>query len=85
VPYGLDDIEEVDIGRVFLDLENSRHDPVEDQQNAIDYLFEREQLYEMAKYIVENGLNQLTVFALIPAEGSGTYIAVEGNSGVDTI
>ena len=79
MPYGLDDIEEVDIGRVFLDFENSRHDPVEDQQNAIDYLCEREQLYEMAKDIVENGINPLTVFALILAEGSGTYIAVEGN------
>ena len=71
-------VEPVDVERVFLHLENPRHEPLTSEAQAIQYLCESENVLELAKDIVAHGLNPLEHFGLIP-EGNDTYIAVEGN------
>lgn len=68
----------IDVDRIFLDLENPRHEPFEDQDAAIDYLCRQEQVLSLAKDIVENGLNPLELFALLSG-GDDVYFSAEGN------
>lgn len=75
------------IDRIFLDLENPRHEPYENQAEVIEYLCKEEYVYQLAKDIVkQEQLNPLEVFALIPTEGNKrgkkenlSYTVVEGN------
>lgn len=73
----------VDIGRIFLDLENPRHEPYENEEQVIDYLCRYENVFPLAKDIVQHGLNPLELLAVIPDEGGQkgkpTYIVAEGN------
>lgn len=74
--------EEVDLDRIFLDLENPRHEVYDTQAEVIDYLCKRESIYPLAKDIAANGLNPLELFALIPAtddQEDETYFVAEGN------
>lgn len=74
---------EVDVDRIFLDQENPRHKPYETQGEVIDYLCNHESILSLARDIVENGLNPIEQFALIPDEeadeSASTYIVAEGN------
>lgn len=74
----------VDLDRIFLDLENPRHEPYDTQSQVIEYLCKHENVLHLAKDIKENGLNPLELFALIPdAAGpdndNPTYFVAEGN------
>jgi hypothetical protein len=72
----------VAFNRIFLDLENPRHDPYEDEAQVIQYLCRAENVFPLAKDIAQVGLNPLELLAVIPDETSGkdtTYIAAEGN------
>ena len=74
----------VAVDRVFLDLENPRHEPYQSQDEVIEYLCKEELTLEIAKDIAKNGLNPLELFALIPEnisdpEQNGTFITAEGN------
>ena len=71
------EMEMIDIDRVFLDLENPRHEPYEQEQEAIDYLCRREDVLALARDIVKNGLSPLELFALI-RDGDG-FVVAEGN------
>lgn len=66
----------VDVSRVFLDQDNPRHEPFEDQDEVISYLCEFELVLPIAKDIAKNGLNPLELFALLP-DGKDTYFAAE--------
>lgn len=74
---------EVEIDRIFLDLENPRHKPYETQSEVIDYLCNHESVLSLARDIVAFGLNPIEQFALIPdedaGEGTATYVVAEGN------
>lgn len=74
---------EVGLDRIFLDLENPRHEPYETQGEVIDYLCKHENILPLAKDIAANGLNPIEQFALIPDTDSGsdpaTYFVAEGN------
>jgi hypothetical protein len=78
-------VENVSLGRLFLWLENPRHDPVKTEQEAIRYLCEKESVLPIAKDIAENGLNPLDRVAFVAIPGSSTskdkqsYHVVEGN------
>ncbi len=79
-------MQSVDIGRIFLDLDNPRHDPYETEAQVIDYLCRYENVFPLAKDIVQNGLNPLELLAVIPDEGSSggkeskqSYVVAEGN------
>ncbi|MBB4952738.1 hypothetical protein H4S14_000780 [Agrobacterium vitis] len=76
--YGIDSATMVDVARVFLDKENPRHEPFEDQDEAISYLCEHEYVLPIARDIAEHGLNPLELFALLRGANS-TFIAAEGN------
>lgn len=74
----------IEVARIFLDLENPRHDPYEDEAQVIDYLCRYENIFPLAKDIAQNGLNPLELLAVIPEsddEGGGkaTYTVAEGN------
>lgn len=74
----------VPVERVYLDLENPRHGRLPDQARAIEYLCRSDQVLELAKDIVENGLNPVERFALIPhgpeKDPKGkVYVVAEGN------
>jgi hypothetical protein len=74
----------VALDRIFLDLENPRHEPYDDEPQVIDYLCRFENVFPLAKDITTVGLNPLELFALIPDDGAHpnaeqTYIVAEGN------
>ena len=79
-PTTLDDVK---LGRVFLDLENPRHEPFTSEPQTIEYLCEFEGVYPLARDIAVHGLNPLERFALVPVKARGGkttgYIMAEGN------
>ena len=76
--YGIENVKMIDVERIFLDLENPRHEPFENQDDVIEYLCHDERVLDLARDIVSNGLNPLELFALV-AEGDDIYYAAEGN------
>lgn len=73
---------EVEVDRIFLDLENPRHDPYELESQVIEYLCRHENILPLARDIVDNGLNPIEQFALIPDDAETnppTYFVAEGN------
>lgn len=78
-------MESVDIGRLFLDLRNPRHEPYGSEAEVIEYLCRYEDVLPLAKDIAAIGINPLELLAVIPEEGtaargrSRTYFAAEGN------
>ena len=76
--YGIELAEMISLDRVFLDAENPRHVPFEDQDAVIEYLCRKEQVLPLAQDIAKNGLNPLELFALL-SEEDNTYLAAEGN------
>lgn len=76
---------EINIEKIFLDLRNPRHEPLDTESTVIGYLCENENVLQLAQDITLYGLNQLEMMAVIPCEGSGTdasntaYWAAEGN------
>jgi hypothetical protein len=78
------DTVDVDIDRIYLDQENPRHEPFKTEADAIDYLCRDEQVIELARDIVEHGLNPLEMFGFFrersaKAGRAAIYIAAEGN------
>ncbi len=77
-------IESVPVGRLFLALENPRHDPVESEAKAIERLCDKELVLPLARDIRSHGLNPLEQFALVPTHKKGSrstpsYYVLEGN------
>jgi hypothetical protein len=78
-------IETVSLNRLFLWLDNPRHDAVASEAEAIKYLCENESILPIARDIVENGLNPLDRAAFVAIPDSATtkdrqsYHVVEGN------
>lgn len=76
--------EEIFVDRVFLHLNNPRHEPYSKQAEVIEYLCRHENVLPLARDIVRNGLNPLERFAMLAEEGHQTgseqaYIVTEGN------
>lgn len=76
--YGISSASMIKADRVFLDLQNPRHKPFDNQDQAIEHLCHEERIVELAQDIVKNGLNPLELFALLK-DGQNTYIVAEGN------
>ena len=78
-------IETVEVDRIFLREENPRHEPLESQDEIIEYLCKDEQVYNLARHIGRHGANPLELFGLIELPNSGkkrtkkTYYVGEGN------
>lgn len=78
-------IDTVPVGRIFLLLDNPRHEPFDSEAKAIEHLCEKEDIYPLARDIAKNGLNPLERLALFPVEkrkgskGDASYHVAEGN------
>src|ERR1700683_2017770 len=78
-------LDAVPVGRIFLSLDNPRHEPLHDEAAVINKLCKTEDVYPLARDIVHHGLNPLERLGLLPlskrkADSSGaTYYAAEGN------
>lgn len=80
--YGLESAQMIEFDRVFLNLQNPRHEPFTSQDEAIDFLCTNEYVYELAKDMTKVGLNPLELFALLPSPKKGkrkTFVVSEGN------
>lgn len=69
--------EEIEISKIDLDLENPRHEPLVSEAEAISYLCTDEQVYELAKDIVKNGINPMELFGFV--QNGQRYFTAEGN------
>lgn len=63
---------------LYLDSENPRHNPIDNQQDIIAYLLKNEKVKNLAKDIATNGISPIELFAVIK-DDTGKYVAVEGN------
>ncbi|HUU23966.1 MAG TPA: hypothetical protein VMW68_00155 [Methyloceanibacter sp.] len=77
-------VDDVPIGRIFLALRNPRHEPLETEEQVIARLCEKEDVYPLARDIVNHGLNPLERFALVALKTGGrggavNYYSAEGN------
>ena len=72
------EIEVIGVNRIYLDLENPRHERYEREDEPINYLCQSEKTLALARDIVDHGLNPLELFAVVP-EGDDLYFAAEGN------
>ncbi|HEY3910821.1 MAG TPA: hypothetical protein VGM07_13130 [Stellaceae bacterium] len=83
MPTAPKNVDDIDIGRVFFDLENPRHEPFKTEEQVIEYLCDREEVYPLARDIARHGLNPLERLALIPIKAKGGritgYTMAEGN------
>jgi len=71
----------VQLVKLHLDLENYRHEPVENEETAIEQLYTHEKVEALARDIVEHGaISPLDRIGVIPMPSNpGHFIAVEGN------
>jgi hypothetical protein len=73
----------VPLGKIFLALDNPRHEPVETEPEAIERLCNEEEVYPLARDIVRYGLSPLERLALVPVDPkkrtAGSYYVAEGN------
>jgi len=77
-------VDSVPVTRLFLALNNPRHEPVETEVKAIARLCDKELVFPLARDIVSHGLNPLERFALHPThkgkqDGVPVYHVLEGN------
>lgn len=79
--YGIEIAQMVDTDRIFLDLDNPRHEPLETQHEVIEYLCSDEYVFELAKDLVKHGLSPLELFALVPLKKGKkkNFLVAEGN------
>lgn len=75
----------VPLGRIFLNLENPRHEPVTTEANAIERLCAKEDVPALARDIVRYGTNPLELVGLVPVDPqksdakNPSYLVAEGN------
>lgn len=63
---------------IYLDTENPRHDPINDQTDIIAHLLAGERVKTLARHIADNGMNPLDMVGVVKDE-EDNYIVVEGN------
>lgn len=73
----------VPLGKIFLALDNPRHEPVETEPEAIERLCNEEEVLPLARDIVRHGMSPLERLALVPVDPKkrtgGSYYVAEGN------
>lgn len=66
--------------KIYLDAENPRHGPIENEKDIIDYLIKNENIKDLAKSIAEQGISPIEKIAVIPHPAEkDAFIAAEGN------
>lgn len=70
----------VGLQRVYLNNENPRHDPIDDEPQIIEYLLGKEQVTNLAKDIAKLGLSPLERLGVMPHPvAADSFVALEGN------
>lgn len=68
------------ISNISLYKKNPRHDEKSSEKEVIEYLVSNEDVYNLAKDIVENGINPMEVFGIFPTKGNpNKFYSAEGN------
>lgn len=63
---------------IYLDTENPRHDPIEEQGQIIEHLLLDERVKNLAKHMASYGVNPLDLIGVVKDEDDN-YVVVEGN------
>ena len=63
---------------IYLDTENPRHDPINEQAKIIRHLVDKQRVKTLARHMCVNGVSPLDLIGLIKDENNN-YIVVEGN------
>ena len=76
----------IDVDKLIVNPENYRFDPVENQNQAIDIMLERksDELVNLAKHIIENGLDLAKSFRVMEIK-KDLYRVLEGNRRVTVL
>lgn len=71
----------VRLSKIYLDNNNPRHDPIDNEPEIIQYLIEKQSVKLLAKHISSMGkTNPMERIGVIPHERvKGAYVAAEGN------
>jgi len=69
---------ELNVLDIYLDTQNPRHDPLNDQVEIINHLVKKESIKNLAQDIATYGLSPIDLFAVVKDE-SNNFIVVEGN------
>lgn len=74
-------IKSIHLGRIYLDNENPRHDPIQAEPEIIRHLINSEDIRPLARHIAESGsLSPLERIAVVPHPTvADAYITAEGN------
>ncbi|MEJ5118103.1 hypothetical protein WH158_11815 [Gluconobacter cerinus] len=68
----------ISINRIYLDINNPRHEKFSSQSECINYLCQKENVLNLAKDIINKGINPLESIGVIK-DGPNTYFSAEGN------
>ncbi len=72
--------QEIDISKVYLDNQNPRHDPIDNEPQVIAHLLAHERVRQLARSIAELGTSPLERFAVTPyPDLKGVFVSLEGN------
>ncbi len=71
----------ISLHKIYLDNDNPRHDPIQNEKDVITYLIEHEDIKALAKDIAQNGgTSPIELLALFPhPKIKDAYIPAEGN------
>lgn len=73
-------LDNVPLRSIFLSLDNPRHVTLATEDQVIEYLCDKEEVWPLARDIASLGLNPLERFALVPVVGKpGIFTMAEGN------
>jgi len=71
---------QVPLSRLYLDNENPRHDPIDNEPEIVAHLITHEKVKNLAADIARRGTSPLERLAAVPhSVAKNSYIAVEGN------
>ncbi|MGX9523129.1 hypothetical protein ACWX0P_30920 [Vibrio mediterranei] len=63
---------------IYLDTDNPRHNPLNEQPEIIECLMKGEKVKNLARHIVGNGMNPLDLVGVVK-DSDNNYVVVEGN------
>ena len=73
---------EISLAKLYLDNDNPRHDPIDNESEIISALVRKERVLVLAKDIAKWGLSPLDRIAVTAKDGvPGSYVALEGIAG----
>ncbi|WP_114087209.1 hypothetical protein [Thalassospira profundimaris] len=71
----------IKLSKLYLDNENPRHDPIDNEPEIIQYLLDKQSVKPLAKHIASKGrISPLEKIGVVPhGRVAGAYVAAEGN------